>query len=135
MNDGITKGGRKAWTAVVAVFAAGIIVGGLVTAVLIRNHVIHIMRHDRPPIHEMVAGRLTGNLDLDADQRAQLDAIVKEFGPRFEQFDRVSRDEVRSMADEMEARIRTILTPEQRERYDENIVEMRERFERRKRKN
>ncbi|RJR29594.1 MAG: hypothetical protein C4574_03340 [Candidatus Latescibacterota bacterium] len=134
MNEGVSKGGRRAWAAVIVVFAAGLVVGGLVTTVLIRNHVIRVMRHDRPPVHEMVARRLTGDLDLSAAQRADLDEILRQYGPRFEEFDRISRTEVRSMAEEMEARIRTILTPEQQTRYDENIEKMRERFKSRKKR-
>jgi Spy/CpxP family protein refolding chaperone len=134
MNEGVSKGGRRAWAAVIVVFAAGLVVGGLVTTVLIRNHVIHVMRRDRPPVHEMVAQRLTGDLDMNAAQRAELDEILRQYGPRFEEFKRISRTEVRSLAEEMEARIRTILTPEQQARYDENIAKMHERFKSREKR-
>ncbi len=134
MDEGVSKGGRRAWAAVIVVFAAGLVVGGLVTTVLIRNHVIHVMRRDRPPVHEMVAQRLTGDLDMNAAQRAELDEILRQYGPRFEEFKRISRTEVRSLAEEMEARIRTILTPEQQARYDENIAKMHERFKSREKR-
>jgi Spy/CpxP family protein refolding chaperone len=134
MNEGVSKGGRRAWAAVIVVFAAGLVIGGLVTTVLIRNHVIHVMRRDRPPVHEMVAQRLTGDLDMNAAQRAELDEILRQYGPRFEEFKRISRTEVRSLAEEMEARIRTILTPEQQARYDENIAKMHERFKSREKR-
>ncbi len=135
MNGNNTVKGRKAWAAVIVVFVAGMVVGGLLTTILIRNHVVRIMRHDRPPIHEMVASRLTDDLDLSAEQREALAAIVREYGPRFEEFDRASRTEVRSIAEEMEGRIRTILTPEQQARYDENVARMHERFGRRAKRN
>lgn len=134
MIEEIAKGKGRAWAAVIAVFAAGLVVGGLVTAALIRNRVINVMRHERPPVHEMVARRLTGNLDLSAAQRGEIDAIVGRFAPRFDEFSRSSRAEVRSIADEMEAQIRVVLTPEQQARYDENIKRMHERFKSRGKK-
>jgi hypothetical protein len=82
----------------------------------------------------MVAQRLTGDLDMNAAQRAELDEILRQYGPRFEEFKRISRPEVRSLAEEMEARIRTILTPEQQARYDENIAKMHERFKSREKR-
>ena len=131
MIESVAKSRRKAWAAVIVVFAAGLLLGGLVTGVLIRNHVIRVMRRDRPPVHEMVARRLTGDLDLSASQSAELHGILGEYGPRIEEFNRASREEVRSIAAEMEARIRTILTPAQQERYDENVKRMHERFRKR----
>jgi hypothetical protein len=122
------KGRGRLWSGVIAVFIAGLIVGGLSATVLIRSHIVHVMRSGPARPQERVAKQLTGDLDLTAEQRAQVDRIVNEFGPRFEEFERQSRDEIRNLAKEMEAEIRAVLTPAQQATYDEHIKRMHEEF-------
>jgi Spy/CpxP family protein refolding chaperone len=131
MNGIDSKGRWRLWSGVIAVFVAGVIVGGLSTSVLIRSHVIHVMRSGPPRPMERVAERLTGNLELTADQRAEVDRIMAEFGPRFDEFDRRSRAEVRTIATEMETQIRNVLAPAQQATFDANLERMRDEFKKR----
>jgi hypothetical protein len=119
---------RRLWSGVIAVFIAGVIIGGLGATALMRSHLVHVMRspHQRP--HERIAGRLTANLGLTGAQRAQVDAIIREFDPRFGEFEQRSRAEVRKIATEMEERIRGILSPDQQAKYDVNVQKIREEF-------
>ncbi len=115
----------KHWSGVIVVFVLGMAIGGLVTSVLIREHVFNIMRHGPAPLHAMIAERLTEDLRLNADQRTRIEAIASEYEPRFEEFRRASRGEVQRLAGEMEGRIREVLTPDQREAFDRSLEEMR----------
>lgn len=128
MNE--TKAPRKPKTiaAVIVVFLAGMLVGGFLAATLMRSHLLNVIRRDRPPVHEMVAKRLTGDLALTDAQQGELEAILLEYAPRFEEFERTSREQVRSIAQEMESRIRSILTPQQQQIFDRNLARMHERF-------
>jgi Spy/CpxP family protein refolding chaperone len=123
-----TRSRRRLWSGVIAVFIAGVIIGGLGATALMRSHFMHVMRSPHPRPHERIAGRLTANLDLTGEQRAQVEAIIREFDPRFEEFEQRSRVEVRSIANEIEERIRRILTPDQQTKYDVNVQKIREEF-------
>jgi len=128
-----TKNRGKLWSGVIAVFIAGMIVGGLTATILVRNHVIHVMREGPPRTPERIAERLTEDLALGADQRAEVGRIVRDFEPRFTEFEQRSRAEVRSIADEMRNQIRTTLTPEQQVKFDASVEKMRLERERRDR--
>jgi len=131
MNGVEVKGTWRLWSGVIAVFIVGVIIGGLSATVLMRSHLQHVMRSGPPRAHERVAERLTGGLDLTAAQREQIERIVHEFGPRFDEFEWQSRTEIRNLATEMETQIRAVLTPEQQAKYDAHIARMHEEFKRR----
>jgi Spy/CpxP family protein refolding chaperone len=128
MMEHETRSRRRLWSGVIALFIAGVIIGGLGATALMRSHFMHVMRSPHPRPNERIAGRLTANLGLTGAQRTQLDAIIREFDPRFEEFEQRSRVEVRNIAGEMEARIRSILTPDQQAKYDVNVQKIREEF-------
>lgn len=114
--------------AIVVVFVAGILVGGLGTAALIRSRVLNIMREGPPPVHEIMGRRLTRDLDLTEAQSREVDRITSEYEPRFRSFFRRSREEGQAIHREMAGKIRELLDEGQRARYDENLREIEERF-------
>lgn len=127
MNGNEAKGRWKSWSGVIAVFVIGVIIGGLAMTALIRGHYVRVMRGGPPPrVHESIAQRLTRDLVLTVDQRERVERIVEEYEPRFGEFEQRSRAEVREIAQQMEARIREILTPEQQVKYDAGIKKMQE---------
>jgi len=127
-----TKGKWKLWSGVIAVFIVGAIVGGLSTTALIRSHLLHVMRSGPPrEVHKPIVERLTADLSLTGDQRAQVERIVQDYKPRFSEFEQRARAEVRGVMDEMEGKIREILTPEQQAKYDAGIKKMREEMDKR----
>ena len=128
-----TKRRWRLWSAVVAVFVAGFIVGGLTATVLVRNHVLHVMREGSRRTPERIASRLTGNLEMTDDQRAAVERIVHEFEPRFTELEQRSRTAVRSITDEMKVRIRGLLTSEQQVKFDATVEKLRRERERRDR--
>lgn len=132
MNENESKNRWRLWSGVVAILIVGMIIGGLSATVLIRSHITHIMRKGPPSrAHEHIVKRLTEDLALAADQRTAVERIVREFEPRFRDFEEQSRAEVKKIADQMENDIRGILTPEQQAKYDANLQRMRADMERR----
>jgi len=128
MNGNETKGKWKLWSGVIMVFIIGVIVGGLSTTVLMRSHLMHVMRKGPPRVHERIEERLTKDLALTPEQRAQVERIAGEFGMRFGEFEGRSRAEGKALATEMAARIREILTPEQQVKFDARTRKFEEEF-------
>jgi Spy/CpxP family protein refolding chaperone len=118
----------KSWLGIISVFVIGAVIGGLVTSILIRHHIIRVTRFGPPRFEEVVMNRMAHDLDLTEDQRAEIRRITREFDPRFRDIMTGSREEVSRLQEELEARIKEILTPEQIERFEENIERMHRRF-------
>jgi len=118
----------RAWSGIIFAFVVGVIVGGLVMAVLVRTHVVHFMRGGPPRIHEVIGKELTGDLTLTPAQREQLTQILEEYKSTFRDLGRKSREEVQKAANEMETRSRGILSPEQQTKFDENVRRLHERM-------
>jgi Spy/CpxP family protein refolding chaperone len=132
MSGSETKGKWKLWSGVIAVFVVGAIVGGLSATALIRGHLLQVMKNGPPPgVHKPIVERLTADLALTADQRVEVERIVQDYEPRFREFEQRARTEVRAVMDEMEGRIREILTPAQQAKYDAGIKKMREEMDKR----
>jgi hypothetical protein len=127
-----SKGKWRLWSGVIAVFIVGAIIGGLSATALIRGHFLHVMKNGPPRgVHKPIAERLTADLGLTQDQRAEVERIVRDFEPRFAEFEQRARTEVRTVMDQMDAQIREILTPEQQVKFDARIKKMREEMEKR----
>jgi Spy/CpxP family protein refolding chaperone len=127
MSGNGTTGRWKMWSGVIAVFVIGVVIGGLATTALIRGHFMRVMKNGPPPrIHESIAQRLTRDLGLTVEQRERIERITAEYEPRFGEFEQRSRAEVREIAQQMEERIREILTPEQQVKFDAGIKKMQE---------
>jgi Spy/CpxP family protein refolding chaperone len=132
MTGNETKGKWRLWSGVIAIFIIGVIIGGLSATALIRGHVLHVMKGGpHPAVHKPIAERLTADLALTAEQRAQVERIVGDFEPRFREFEERTRAEVRGVMDEMEARIREVLTPGQQTKFDAGIKKMHEEMDKR----
>ena len=132
MSGNEAKGKWKLVSGVVVVFIVGALVGGLSATALIRGHFLHVMRSGPPrELHKPIVERLTADLSLTRDQRAEVERIVRDFEPRFGEFEQRARTEVRAVMSEMEAKIREILTPEQQVKYDAGIRKMHEEMEKR----
>lgn len=132
MSGNGSKWKWKLWSGVVAVFIVGAIVGGLSATALIRGHYLQVMRSGPPRgVHKPIAERLTADLSLTPDQRAAVEGIVRDFEPRFREFEQQARTGIRAVMTEMEGKIREILTPEQQAKYDAGIEKMHEEMDRR----
>jgi Spy/CpxP family protein refolding chaperone len=73
----------------------------------------------QPPAH------LLERLELSAEQRARVDAILERRRQEMEQFWDVHRPTLRAIADSARAELRAVLTPEQRAIEEQHMAERR----------
>jgi hypothetical protein len=101
-----------------AIFVAGIITGGFLTARWVRHHEAQRMNQQQqqqaavPPIVPFVMRQMLGQLDLTRDQRKESNRILFESAETM----RVFRREADLALDRMQEDIDKILTPDQREK-------------------
>lgn len=101
---------------VVAVFIVGVAIG------IVGTHLFYakmFRRPDGPPgfMGGASVDRLDRHLDLTAEQRRQIDEILRRRREEAETFRREMEPQLRDLFDATEAGIEEILTPEQRERF------------------
>lgn len=112
MTPGGTRGFRSltaAWLALA--FAAGLAAGIAADRWL----------HPEPPVHTRIVRDMSGVLDglgLTPDQRARAEAILEASAPGSEAAMREAAARLQDVADSVDARLRAILTPDQRTRLD-----------------
>lgn len=117
---------------VVLVFVLGILCGALATHLLCRYRVESIMSGRPQHREEAIVSRLDRKLDLDDRQEAQVRAIVHETVEEIRALRSQLRPQTEAVIARSQAKISTILTAEQRKKYEELIAERRERLRREK---
>jgi Spy/CpxP family protein refolding chaperone len=80
---------------------------------------------------ERLLERLDRKLDLDARQKEQVRAILRETMAEVRQVRRQFRPQMEAAIGKGQVKISTLLTPEQRKKYEQMIAERKERSHRR----
>lgn len=114
-------------TATATVLLIAAFMGGLFSGVLIERVVLgpvpeaHAAEDARPSRDgaRFDRDRIAAELDLTAEQRAQIDEILDEQQRRIRAIMRETRPRTREILHETRARVEEILTPEQRARWED----------------
>jgi Spy/CpxP family protein refolding chaperone len=125
-----SQGSRKAFLLVLLVFALGVALGSVGTLVTTR------VRADRPQGAASVPSRMalfTKDLNLNPEQQKQVQAILTETRARYAEIHRRADPEYENARHESREKIRQILTPEQRPKFEDLLRRFDE--ERRSRQN
>ena len=80
-------------------------------------------RGGRGPGPERLVERLTADLELTAEQRVQVENVLKSRRDRLNQLQHDVRDRFEREQQELRAEIRKVLTPDQQQKYDRLIRE------------
>ncbi len=119
----------KAIASIILVFLLGAVAGALVTHRICQQRLDHVLRGEARATGELIVQRLNRELQLDPAQLEQLRAIVKETHAEI----RIARRQIRPQIDEILARsqekVRALLRPGQREKYEKIIAERKKRRE------
>lgn len=70
-----------------------------------------------PPTPAMMADRLTRELDLTADQKTQLEVVLRQGSERLQKFHAETGDAYATLRKELDADIERLLTPEQQAKF------------------
>lgn len=70
-----------------------------------------------PPSPAMVAERMTRDLGLSTEQRAQIEVVLRQGAERLERFHATTGDEYGKLRRQLDADIERVLTPDQQARF------------------
>lgn len=118
----------RAVLGVVLIFVLGIVCGSLATHALYNYRIESIITGKAESREEAIVNRLDRKLDLDDRQEEQVRAIVHEAQEGIKALRTTLRPQTEEIIEKAQARIRTILTPEQRSIYEKMIAERKERI-------
>ncbi len=124
----------KRWKAVLGIifiFILGAIAGGIISTAVMRQ----CRPWGRPPSREEVVRKLSRKLDLDAGQRAQVEVIVNDAHNQMRAMRLEDQPKIESILTDAQAKIRSVLRPEQRQSFDKLVVKWKERREKMKKGN
>jgi uncharacterized membrane protein len=110
---------------ITGVFLLGMIAGALLTIGVVRRTVA------RGPEgwKDAIVRRLSWELKLDREQREQLRVIVADAQQEIRTVQKEVQPQVREVLDKSADRVRTMLRPGQRERFDEIVAKQRAKWE------
>lgn len=122
----------KQWKTIVSViliFGLGALSGAIVTYKIYWQKMENIVRDEPKAMRELMVQRLNSKLSLDASQLEQVRAIAKETHAEMKSVRRKIRPDVEEVLSRSQAKIRAVLRPDQREKYDQILLERRRRHE------
>ena len=114
---------------IILVFLLGALAGGLVTHKIYQHRVEGIMKGEPKTMREFIVRRLDWELHLDANQLEQLRAIVEETHAEMKKVRRQSRPQIQEILSRSQEKVRALLRPDQREKYEKIIAERKKKRE------
>jgi hypothetical protein len=115
----------KAIISIIVVFLLGSLAGALVTHEIYQHRIESFIRGE--PKRELIVRRLSHQLNLDTAQVAQLRAIVEETYAGIKSVRKQIRPQIEEILESSQNRVRAILRPDQREKYEKIIAERKKR--------
>ncbi len=118
----------KAILGVIGIFVLGALAGALLTHRLYMNRVRALARGEAVVPAETIARRIGQRLGLTAEQRARLVPLIADTRQRLNRIRADTEPQVREAFQELEGRIRPLLTPEQQTQFDKLLAEFNRRW-------
>jgi hypothetical protein len=124
---------KKRWPifGIVLVFLLGVLCGSLATHLLYNCQMGSIISGRGETREEVLVNRLERKLKLDERQVVQVRSIVHETHEGIMALRRQLRPQTEAAIEKAQARINTILTPEQKEKFAQMIAERKEKMRKR----
>jgi Spy/CpxP family protein refolding chaperone len=118
----------KAIAGILVVFLLGMAAGSFGTLGVIKHR---WMRHGPQTMADLIVRRLSWELRLDASQRDQLRAIVTDGQQEIRAVRKQFQPQVEEILSRSDAKVRTILRPDQQSKFERLVAERKEKWQHR----
>ena len=119
----------KAIVSIVIVFLLGALAGALVTNKICQQRTDKLIKGEPRSTREFIVRRLNTELRLDTAQQEQLRTIVQETHAEMKNLRRQLRPQTEEILARSQEKVRAILRPDQREKYERIVAERRKKRE------
>ncbi len=122
----------KKWrtiTSIVIVFLLGALAGALVTHKIYQLRMDNLLKGEPGSMREFILHRMNHELHLDPHQQEQVRAILQETHAEIRNVRKQFRPQTEEILARSQEKIRALLRPDQREKYEKIIAERKRRRE------
>jgi hypothetical protein len=121
-------GNWKATLGVLLVFVLGALAGGLVASVYFVHRTTVLIQRGPSAFVELMEGRMTRNLDLDAGQKQKIHSILMQALEDRKRLQATIQPDVQRLNFQTVQEIQSVMRPEQASLFHQNLIEYRKRF-------
>ncbi len=107
---------KKAVLSILAVFVFGCISGGAAMKMFVDQHMMRMMKGPPQLPKELILGKMTNDLDLDAKQREFARTLLSEYAPKFDKVFKETKPKMDALMAELAGRLEAVLDGEQKGR-------------------
>jgi len=118
----------KAALGVILVFILGWFGGALTTLIVARHGLLALAQHDPEPLAKMLERQTTRNLGLSDGQQKQLHALIVENLRQRMDLQKQVQPQIKALNRQTMQQIDALLTPDQQQRFHDNLVRFKQRF-------
>ncbi len=118
----------KAVVGVILIYLFGCLSGAFLTGIIVHHKMQEFLRHPAVAVSTALEKRLTGNLDLDVNQKQQIRQYFVENLEKRKEIQQQNQPQIQMLNRQTFMEINGILHPDQTERFRQNIAELRKRF-------
>jgi len=118
----------KAAIGIILVFILGWFGGVVMTMVIARHKALALAQRDPEAVTIVLERQTTRNLDLNADQKAHLHALILENIKQRLELQKQIQPQVKAVNRQTLQEIDAVLTPDQQQRFRENLTLFKSRF-------
>jgi hypothetical protein len=108
----------KLWTGFALMFLSGLILGAVAGGLVVRHHVLTILRQGSPEFETLIPECLKRELNLDENQERLVEAIAGDLDAQLRGFRASAEPKLREAFESTQDRIRNVLHAEQQEEFD-----------------
>ena len=118
----------KAVVGVILIYLFGCLSGVFLTGIVVHHKMQEFLKHPAVAVSAALEKRLTGNLDLDANQKQQVHQYFVENLEKRKEIQQQNQPQVQMLNRQTFMEINGVLRPDQTERFHQNIAEFRKHF-------
>lgn len=118
----------KAVLGIILIFVFGFASGVVCSSIFVHRKMVDFLQHPGVAAAAVLEKRLTRNLDLDSNQKQQIHDLFTQNLEQRQQMQKQVQPQVRMLNRQTFMQINAVLHPDQREKFHENLAQLRKRF-------
>lgn len=118
----------KIWAGIALIFISGLLAGSAVTGLYVKHRLERIFHEGPPAIKKVIMRKLTSELSLTKDQKAEIEKIVSETQSGLQQLRLRNQPEIEKILDRGLEQMKTKLVSEQQAKIEKLYGQAKQRW-------
>jgi hypothetical protein len=118
----------KAFLGIILIFVFGWLAGALCTSLMVGHRALALLQRGPDGVEEVLERRMTHNLGLDATQKQQVHEFLMENLKQRKELQKTIQPQIQALNRQTRQQVMTVLNPDQKQRFQENIDRLRKRL-------